>query len=109
MDIGDKMMLAGGISQTAFSRDLGKLDGMSDEEKKQAAKDFESVFIGKVLDEMKNSIGEWGFEKDGAGEQVEGIFWMYLARDVADKGGFGLWKDIYRLLANSEQTKAIEK
>jgi hypothetical protein len=24
------------------------------------------------------------------------LFWLYLAQDVADKGGFGLWQDIYR-------------
>jgi Rod binding domain-containing protein len=109
MDIADKLMLTGGISQANFSRDLGKLDGKSEEEKKQIAKDFESVFVSKLLDEMKNSIGEWGFEKDGASEQVDGMFWMYLARDIADRGGFGLWKDIYKFLTNSDQTKAIEK
>lgn len=109
MDIGDKMILAGGVSQAGFSRDLGELEGKSDEEKKQIAKDFESVFIGRLLEEMKNSVGEWGFEKDGASEQVDGIFWMYLARDIADRGGFGLWKDIYKLLADSGRTKAVEK
>ncbi len=109
MDISDKFMLAGGISQANFSRNLGELEGKSDEEKKQIAKDFESVFVSKLLDEMKNSIGEWGFEKDGASEQVDGIFWMYLARDIADRGGFGLWKDVYKFLTNSDQTKAIEK
>ncbi|MEJ2648354.1 MAG: hypothetical protein P8016_08120 [Sedimentisphaerales bacterium] len=44
---------------------------------------------------MKDTIGNWGFEKDSASEQVDGIFWLYLARDMADKGGLGLWKNIY--------------
>jgi Rod binding domain-containing protein len=72
-------------------------------EDKQIYKDFESLLLGKVLDEMKNTIGEWGFETDGISKQVQGIFWLYLAQDIANKGGFGLWKDIYEFMANSER------
>lgn len=84
--------------------DTSQINGASEEKKKQIAKDFESVLLGKLLDEMKNTIADFGFEKDGASEQIHGIFWLYLARDIADKGGFGLWKDIYQFLNNSEQT-----
>ena len=80
------------------------IDGVSQEQKKQIAKDFESVLIGKLLDEMKNTIGDWGFEKNGACKQVQGIFWLYLARDIANNGGFGLWKDIYQTLTNCDRT-----
>ncbi|MFB0524949.1 MAG: hypothetical protein ACETVZ_05370 [Phycisphaerae bacterium] len=89
----------------------GKINEFSEEKKKQIAKDFESILLNKLLDEMKNTIGDWGFEKDGASKQVQGIFWLYLAHDIADKGGFGLWKDIYesclsadKFLTNTEQT-----
>ena len=88
---------------------LSKTNEFSEEKKEQIAKDFESVLLNKVLDEMKNTIGDWGFEKDGASKQVQGIFWLYLAHDIANKGGFGLWKDIYesclsadRFLTNAE-------
>ena len=74
------------------------------QKKEQAAKDFESVLLGKLLDEMKNSIGDWGFEESGASKQIEGIFWLYLARHLADNGGLGLWKDIYQTLTNPDQT-----
>ncbi|MFQ6034911.1 MAG: hypothetical protein ACE5NM_03560 [Sedimentisphaerales bacterium] len=70
----------------------------------QVAKDFESVLLNKLLDEMKNTIGDWGFEKDGVSKQVQGIFWLYLAQDIANKGGFGLWKEIYKFLTGAEQT-----
>jgi Rod binding domain-containing protein len=70
--------------------------------KEQFAKDFESVFISKLLDEMKNTIGNWGDEKDGASKQIDGIFWLHLARDIADNGGFGMWKDIYQFLTDSK-------
>ena len=83
--------------------DISQINSASDEKKKQIAKDFESVLLGKLLDEMKNTIGDFGFEKDGASEQIQGIFWLYLARDIANKGGFGLWKDIYGFLTNSDQ------
>jgi Rod binding domain-containing protein len=80
-----------------------KIDGVSEGNKKQAAKDFESVLLSRVLDEMKNTVGDWGFDEDGPCQQVQGIFWLYLARDVANSGGVGLWKDIYQFLTNTDQ------
>lgn len=80
-----------------------KFDAVQEGKKEQAAKDFESVFIYKLLEEMKNTIGDWGLEKDEASRQVEGIFWLYLARDIADNGGFGLWKDVYQLMTDSDK------
>jgi Rod binding domain-containing protein len=85
------------------------LENASDEKKKQIAKDFESVLLNKMLDQMKNTIGNWGFEKDGPSNQVQGIFWMYLARDMANNGGIGLWKDIYQFLANTDKTNEAGK
>lgn len=72
-----------------------------DEKKKQAAKDFESVLIGKLLDQVESSIGSLGIEEDGTSSQIKGIFWMYLAHEIADKGGFGLWKDVYQFLSDT--------
>ena len=84
----------------------GKIDELSEVKKKQAAKDFESVLLTKLLDVMKDTIGDWGFDEDGASEQVQGLFWLYLARDIANQGGFGLWKDVYRSLSDTNQTNA---
>jgi hypothetical protein len=71
----------------------------SDEKKQQIAKDFESVLMTKLFDEVQQSMGNWDAEEeDGQSQQVQGLFWLYLARDTADKGGFGLWKDIYQHL-----------
>ena len=82
---------------------LSELKDLSDDRKVQVAKNFESLFIGKLLEEMKKTIGDWGFEKDGASKQIQGIFWLYLARDVADKGGLGLWKQIHQSMTEPEQ------
>ncbi len=97
-----KLILTGAVSPPIPLEKIKKTDGASEAKIKQFSKDFESVFISRLLDEMKNTIGDWGSEKDGAGKQVEGIFWLYLARDIADNGGFGMWKDIYQFLTDSE-------
>jgi Rod binding domain-containing protein len=98
MDIAN-LILNSATPLTTSSEQATKTDTASE----QSAKDFESVFINKLLDEMKNTIEDWGEEKDGAAQQVDGIFWLYLARDIADKGGFGMWKDIYKIVNKSEQ------
>lgn len=97
------------LSQTQFCKKIAKLEPceineITEEKKKQAAKDFESVLINKLLDAMQNTIGQWGLEKDAASRQIQGIFGLYLSRHIASNGGFGLWKDIYEFLNNSANT-----
>jgi len=103
------LILTGPASLPALLRNLDNVDGIAKQKKEQAAKDFESVLLSKLLDEMKNSIGDWGFEESGASKQIEGIFWLYLARHLADNGGLGLWKDIYQTLTNPDQTNKTTK
>ena len=95
--------------KTGLNPAVEHLKDSSNDRKVQAARDFESLFIGRLLEEMKKSIGDWGFEKDGASEQIQGIFWLYLARDIADQGGLGLWKQIYQLMTESEQASVSGK
>ena len=106
-----KLILTEPVSSPSMLEHLGqsKLKSLSDEKKKQVAKDFESVLVGKLLDEMKNSITDWGLEKDAASKQTEGIFWLYLGRDIANNGGLGLWKDIYKYLSNVDQTNTLQQ
>lgn len=85
--------------------DKAGIDNASEDKKKQVAKDFESLLLNNLLSQMKDTIGNWGFEKDSVSSQVDGIFWLYLARDMADKGGIGLWKDIYNSMPADEQVK----
>ena len=103
-----KLILTGTVTPPIPLEQIKKIDNASESQKKQFAKDFESIFISKLLDEMKNTVGEWGFEKDSASEQVEGIFGLYLARDVANNGGFGMWKDIYKFLTDSGHKNTVE-
>ncbi len=106
-----KLILTEPVSPPAMLEQLDKsmLSSISEGKKKQAAKDFESVLLNKLLDEMKNSIVDWGSEKDATSKQIQGIFWLYLARDIANNGGLGLWKDIYQLLTNAEHANTAQQ
>ncbi len=76
-----------------------------DEQEKQIGKDFESVLLTKLFEQVQASIEDSGFDdQDSGAQQVRGMFWLYLARDVADKGGLGLWKDIYQQIKQWENT-----
>ncbi len=68
------------------------------EKKEQVAHDFESVLLTRLFDQVQQSMGKWDLEEDGTSQQVQGLFWFYLAREVADQGGVGLWKDVYQQL-----------
>ena len=104
MDIG-KLLLTQPVPSPSQLENLDKIAGLPEEKKKQIAKDFESIFIQKILGEMHNTVGDWGSEKDGASEQVQGIFELYMAADIANNGGFGLWKDLYQFFTHLEQVK----
>ena len=101
MDI-PNMMLKNEVSPPNVLPNVESVKDASELRKEQAAKDFESVLLDKVLGQMKNTVGDWGFEKDGTSKQVDGLFWSLLARGVADKGGLGLWKDIYKVMNNMD-------
>lgn len=61
----------------------------------QAARDFESILLHKVLEEMRRSIPESGLLDSAVTQQVQDLFWFYLAQDVSSKGGLGLWRQLY--------------
>lgn len=68
---------------------------VSDCKKQALAKDFESILLTQLFNEVKESLSASSFDDDAGSDQFHGIFWSFLAEDVADKGGFGLWQDFY--------------
>ena len=74
----------------------------NDMQKIKAAKDFESVLLQRMLGEMRRTIPESGLLSNGISKQLEDIFWLYLAREMADKGGIGLWKELYKKFGQLE-------
>ena len=82
---------------------LPKTDHIQADKTEKLAKDFETVLLTKLLDEMKNTIGRSGLEEeDAASGQVQGLFWLYLAQDLGDKGGLGLWKDLHKFFSDMQ-------
>ena len=77
---------------------------MDDLKKQELAKDFESVLLVRLFNEVKESISASSFDEDAGSDQIHGMFWSFLAEDVADKGGFGLWKDLYQHFKDLEST-----
>lgn len=61
----------------------------------KAARDFESVLLHKVMEEMQRTVDESGLLQSEATEQTQSIFCMYMAQEIASKGGLGLWKQVY--------------
>jgi len=76
------------------------------EKKEELAKGFESLLIGKLLDEVQKTIGKFSIADDGASKQINGIFWHFLGQEMSKSGGFGLWKDIYKSFERIEEGKA---
>jgi len=79
---------------------------MSDLKKKELAKDFESILLTRLFSEVKASISASSFDEDSGSDQIHGMFWSFLAEDVADKGGFGLWQDLYQHFKEMDGTGA---
>ena len=98
-----KLILTETVSPPDVLPYLDKIKKAPEETKKQFAKDFESILINKMLDEMKNTIGSWGFEEDGTSQQIQGLFSLFLSQYIGNNGGFGLWEQIYESLKTLEQ------
>ncbi len=62
----------------------------------KAAKEFEAIFVTKLLDEMRQTIPQSGLGESEGADQVQGIFWFELAQELGNKGALGLWKQVYR-------------
>jgi Rod binding domain-containing protein len=66
----------------------------------QAAKDFESLLVHELLKEMRQTIPS-SSDQEAAGEQIQGMFWSFLSQEIANRGGLGLWKSLYRQMEQS--------
>jgi flagellar protein FlgJ len=70
----------------------------------KVAKDFESVLLDQVLQQMKATIPDGGLFEDSSDQQIQGMFYSFLAQDVGQKGGIGLWKQLARQLESAKRT-----
>lgn len=98
----------------AAGKATAKLGGAnSPQELQKVAKDFESVLLVRLFQAMSSTVPTEGLLNDPTTKQVNDMFWMYLAQDLAENGGMGLWQDIYKNmseLAGQQQSRpALEQ
>jgi peptidoglycan hydrolase FlgJ len=99
-----KLNLNSRIGEGAISKHVkSAVSSIEDEHKKKVAKDFEGVLINKVMDEMQNTIPDSGLLEDETSKQTQSMFYMFLSQDVAAKGGFGFWKQIYEQMNMTQE------
>ena len=72
-----------------------------DERRKKVARDFESIFVHEILKSMKDTIPDSDMA-DSSSQQIKSMYWSFMADAIADRGGFGLWKQIYELMPQSK-------
>ena len=90
---------AGGMNALAAaaakpaSRDTREID--------KAAKDFESVLLNQMLEEMGKTVSSSGLLDSSADEQTQSIYWMELSQELGRQGGLGLWKQIAKQMKNA--------
>ncbi len=113
MDI-SRTMLTEAAGPPEILPNVKGMESAPDEQKKKLARDFESLLAGKLLDEMGNTVGDWGEEDDQAFGQIKGIFNLYLSQYVGGNGGLGLWREIYESLSRLQQkgggqSQAVDK
>lgn len=75
----------------------------------RAAKDFESVLLNKVMEEMQRTVDKSDLLDSASTEQTQSMFWMFLSQDLAAKGGLGLWKDVYRQMTGEPAPATVEQ
>jgi len=72
---------------------------------REAAKEFEALFLSYMLKVMRESIGESGLVEGGLGQDIyTELFDQELARSLAGNGALGIADLLMRKLADSEPT-----
>jgi len=98
-----------GLTAKADSVQASDATSATDKKTEKAAKDFESVLLTKVLEGMENTVSQFSTEEEAGSEQIKGLFTLFLARDMADKGGLGLWKDLNAFFKDMQKTNTTSQ
>ena len=72
-----------------------------------AAKEFESVLLGRWLKDAESTFGSvpGSEEEDPGGEQMKDFAMQHMASDITDRGGIGIAPMVERALAKQETAK----
>lgn len=73
------------------------------EQLRAAARQFETIFLHQILKQMKETADYASFDdEDESGEQIQSLYWSFMADNVGRQGGLGFWKTIYNDLAAAQ-------
>jgi Rod binding domain-containing protein len=72
----------------------------------KAAKDFESILLHRMLEEMRQSVPDSGLLDGPGNEQIQSMFWYGLAQELSAKGGIGLWQQLSRQIQGLDNPPA---
>ncbi len=78
----------------------GKADGHKQEKLKRACQLFESMFLNELFKEMRKTIPKGGLIKEENSERIyKSMLDQQYATEMAQAGGIGLGKMLYRQLS----------
>ena len=70
----------------------------------KAAVGFESVFLGMLVKEMRQTLDSGGFFAQDTGDVYGGMFDLYMGQHLAQAGGLGLGNWLRRQLKGGHTT-----
>ena len=100
-----RIQMAENLGRDSIRAADGNVD-IEDMHRRKVARDFEAVFVRMVMSKMKDTIPEGDME-DSASKEIKNIYWTFLGDGVAEKGGFGMWKQIYESMPKNEQPQDV--
>lgn len=101
------------MSLSSINNDFKPVDPSQTDKNKQqelkrlrkACTDFESLFISKLLSNMRKTVGESSLFGDGMGADIyQSLFDTQLSEKIAEGGGFGIGAILYKELTGQEIT-----
>jgi Rod binding domain-containing protein len=101
------MLLGGPAVPPELLERSSRTEAVQENRKVQSAKDFESLLVGKLVDSMKETIGDSGLMEEEGSEQMQSLFWMNLSSEISRQGGVGLWRDIYKSIYGATPRQGI--
>lgn len=104
----DTLTLKGRIDPPNRSvRDVQPSKGALQPDKlEQACRDFESIFIGQMMQQMRQTVPQDGLFSGGRAEQIyTSMMDDEMAKSIAQQRGLGLAEVLYRQLATVSDIK----
>ena len=89
--------LEGMLNQSKF----GQIDSEKDMEK--VARDFESVFVNKLLESMRKAVPKSGLLDSSALDMYQSMMDQEMAKNMSERKGMGLGEMVYKDLSRLDK------